>query len=122
MTQDLFVYTYEKEGVEMIAKWTPTRKYKQGKQITIDRLEQWADCNHIILEDLDKQETIPNEKKADYIARFPDSTEIVVEVKEITRSIYMKGSAFIFKGNTNTRGAFAEAQPVRKNSRTQANS
>ena len=113
MTLDLFVFTYEKEGAEMIAKWTPTRKYKQGKQITIDRLEKWADCNHIILEDLDKQETNPNEKKADYIARFPDSTEIVVEVKEITRPILMNKFGFTFKGNTNTRGAFAPADHVR---------
>ena len=113
MTQDLFVFTQENEGEEMISKCTPTQKYKQGKQITIARLEKWADCNHIILEDLEKQETNPNKKKADYIARFPDSTKIVIEVKEITKSILMKGSAFIFKGSTNARGAFAAADTVR---------
>ena len=113
MAQDMFVCTHEKEGAEMISKWIPTQKYKEGKQITIHRLEQWADCNHIMLEDLDKQETNPNKKKADYIAHFPDSTKIVIEVKEITKAILMKGSAFIFKGCTNSRGAFAAADTVR---------
>lgn len=101
----------------MIAKWAATKKYKSpgNKKITTERVEKWAGCNHIDLEDLDEQKTNPNKKKADYIARFPDSTKIVIEVKEIVeRPILMKGGAFMFEGNTNTRGAFAAAKCVRK--------
>ena len=114
-----FSVTREMDGAETIEKWTPTREYLRGKQITIERFEQWAACNHILLEDLDKRATNPNQKKADYIARFPDSTEIVIEVKEITRPIRVRhlkqeGPCFDFEGKTSTRGAFAAAGPVRK--------
>lgn len=94
----------------------PPKDYGGQKQITITRLEQWAQAHKVTLENIPEE----NEKKvADYKAVFPDAdkTNVIIEVKEIVLEFEIKdinGEPTIEVPETGSSdGRFSSADPVR---------